>query len=30
LQLEGSGNWPEAPVAIRKTKAAFCLQIAQR
>lgn len=29
LQLEGSGNWPEAPVAIRKTKAAFCLQIAQ-
>ncbi|KAG0572004.1 hypothetical protein KC19_VG060900 [Ceratodon purpureus] len=29
LQLEGSGNWPEAPVAIKKTKAAFCLQIAQ-
>lgn len=28
LQLEGSGRWPDDPVAIRKTKVAFCLKIA--
>ncbi|CAM6124508.1 unnamed protein product [Calypogeia fissa] len=28
MQLEGSGRWPDDPVAIQKTKVAFCLQIA--
>ncbi|KAL2621529.1 hypothetical protein R1flu_001734 [Riccia fluitans] len=30
IQLEGSGRWPDAPVAIQKTKLAFCLNIANR
>ncbi|BBN14117.1 U3 small nucleolar RNA-associated protein 22 [Marchantia polymorpha subsp. ruderalis] len=28
IQLEGSGRWPDDPVAIQKTKLAFCLNIA--
>ncbi|XP_024527195.1 nucleolar protein 6 isoform X1 [Selaginella moellendorffii] len=28
IQLEGSGRWPNDVIAIKKTKAAFCLKIA--
>ena len=27
--LEGSGLWPDAPLELRKTKAAFAVQLAQ-
>lgn len=30
IQLEGSGKWPDDPVAIEKTKLAFCLKVAER
>ncbi|KAL3680637.1 hypothetical protein R1sor_023593 [Riccia sorocarpa] len=30
IQLEGSGRWPDAPVAVHRTKLAFCLNIASR
>ncbi|KAH7300451.1 hypothetical protein KP509_24G063300 [Ceratopteris richardii] len=29
IQLEGSGKWPTNPDAIEKTKASFCLKIAE-
>jgi U3 small nucleolar RNA-associated protein 22 len=30
LTLEGSGRWPDDPLAVQKMKAAFLIQIAKR